>query len=143
MTDPAEPAGSPPRATDVLEEELRASSAELVDPGETECLLCFLRRVVADVGCDTTLRWSQHYRDLRVPAATGLERRLNDVGGFCDCEVMLHGWWPAREVWERDLDTDELRRPDPWPGCTGVRSTSARPCSRWVRRTRWDHVGGW
>lgn len=139
MTDPA----PRPETTDGLEAELRALSAELVDPGAGECLLCYLRRVVADVGCDTTLRWSRRYRDLRVPGATGLERRLHEVGGFCDCEVLVNGWWPAREVCERDLDTDELRAPDPWPGCAGVRRTSARPCSRWVRRTRWDDHGGW
>ncbi len=78
MTDTAETAADaddadpPPGPADLLEEQLRALSAELVDPGETECLLCFLRRVVADVGCDTTVRWGQRYRDLRVPAATGL-----------------------------------------------------------------------
>ncbi len=147
MTSPDQPAATPPPTppptVEDLERDLRALAASLVDPEDHECLLCFLRRVVADLGCDTTLRWARRYRDLRVPRATGLERRLGDVGGFCDCEVLVNGWWPAREVCERDLDTDELHPPDPWPGCAGVRGGSARPCVLWVRRTRWDDHGGW
>lgn len=113
------------------------------EPGAGECLLCFLRRVVTEDGCDHTLRRAETYRDLRVPHAVGLERRLLGVGARCDCTVLTRGWWPARALWQRDLDTDELTEPDPWPGCAGVGGTSARPCAHWVRRTRWDVPPGW
>jgi hypothetical protein len=115
----------------------------VVEPSESECLLCFLRRAVSEEGCAHTWERARLFRHVRVPAAVGLEQRLLAVGARCDCTVLERGWWPVREVWERDLDTDELRHPDPWPGCTGVPSTSARPCSRWVRRTRWDVPSGW
>ncbi|WP_425464517.1 DUF2695 domain-containing protein [Nocardioides eburneiflavus] len=43
--------------------------------------------VVPAFGCCTTLRFATRYRDLRAPRAVGLERRLGDRGGFCDCEI--------------------------------------------------------
>ena len=112
-------------------------------PAAGECVLCFLRRVVSEDGCDHTLRRAEAYRDLRVPHAIGLERRLQDAGARCDCTVLTRGWWPVRTLWQRDLDTDELTPPDPWPGCAGVGRTSARPCGHWVRRTRWGVPTGW
>jgi hypothetical protein len=115
----------------------------MTDPGEGECLLCFLRRAVAEEGCPHTLHRALRYRDEQVPAAVGLERRLRDVGAACDCAVLARGWWPARSLWQRDVDTDELTEPEPWPGCAGVGSTTARPCAHWVRRTRWDLPPGW
>lgn len=107
-------------------------------PQEHECLLCFLRRVVAAHGCAHDLAWTERYRSVRVPAATGLAQRLAAVGATCDCTALSRGWWPVREIWQRDLHTDELTPPTPWPGCEAVGATSARPCRRWVRRTRWD-----
>ena len=108
------------------------------DPQEGECLVCYVHRAVAEHGCDHTLRFARHYRDVRVPAATGLRARLARVGAACDGAVLEVGWWPARVHWERDLHTDELRPPDPLPGCAGVVVTSARPCRLWVRPRAWD-----
>ncbi len=108
------------------------------EPWEAECLVCYLARVLDERECDHTLRWSRRYRDLRVPGATGLAARLARVGAACDGAVLDAGWWPARVHWERDLGTDELRRPRPLPGCEGVGATSARPCRLWVRPRAWD-----
>ncbi len=70
------------------------------EPGEHECLACYVARMLSAHGCDTTLRWAQRFRDVRVPAATGLERRLGQVGGFCDCEIFLNGYQLVRELME-------------------------------------------
>ena len=107
-------------------------------PAPHECLACFVARLLTDFGCDTTLRWAQRFRALRSPTATGLERRLGNVGGFCDCEVFLNGYRLVRPLLVRDLATDELMAPDEPPVCAGVRSTSTKPCANWERRTRDD-----
>jgi len=96
------------------------------------------------IGCDTTLRFAGWFRDRRAPRAVALERRLGDVGGFCDCGILWNGWcshprlWtPAREV-EDDgiLLQDEPQPPHPLPACATVRLGSTRPCSNWIRRTQ-------
>ena len=89
----------------------------MVEPNESECLLCFLRRAVSEDGCAHTWAHARRFRDVRVPAAVGLEERLRAVGARCDCTVLERGFWPARSLWQRDLDTDELTEPAPWPGC--------------------------
>jgi hypothetical protein len=106
------------------------------EPAPTECLACFVARMLDDFGCDTTLRWAQRFRDRRSRTATGLERRLGDVGGFCDCEIFLNGYTLCRELLVRDLATDELEAPPELPVCAGVRRTSTRPCANWERRRR-------
>ena len=106
------------------------------EPGEQECLACYVARMLTAHGCDTTLRWAQRFRDVRVPAATGLERRLGSVGGFCDCEIFMNGYGLVRELLVRDIDTDELEPPALPPLCAGVRRTSAKPCINWERRRR-------
>ncbi len=121
------------RPVDRWEQELRAQAHSLVDPQENECLICFVSRAVDEVGCDSTLRWAARFRDLRVPAATGLEERLGELGGLCDCEVPLNGFMLAREHLVRDVHTDELSTPARLPTCAGVGRTSARPCTNWVR----------
>lgn len=105
-------------------------------PGDHECLACFVARMLTDFGCDTTLRWAQRFRDVRSPAATGLERRLGNVGGFCDCEIFLNGYDLVRELMVRDVHTDELEPPAVPPPCAGVRRTSTRPCANWERIRR-------
>lgn len=106
------------------------------EPGEHECLACYVARMLSTHGCDTTLRWAQRFRDVRVPAATGLERRLGQVGGFCDCEIFLNGYQLVRELMVRDIDTDELEPPALAPVCAGVRRSSAKPCLNWERQRR-------
>jgi len=115
------------------EEYLRRVAHEVTAPYPDECVLCFAARMLDDHGCDHSLRWVRRFRDLRSPRATALERRMEDVGGSCDCEVFLNGFRPARHVLVRDLHTDELEAPEPFPPCAGVRLTDSRPCTHWER----------
>ena len=108
----------------------------LIDPQEGECVLCFVHRAVAELGCDTTLRWTTRFREVRVPAATALEKRTHDAGVSCDCEIFRDGYELVRECLERDVHTDELMPPAQRPTCGGVRRSSARPCRNWQRRPR-------
>ena len=121
---------------DEAERYLRILADPDSEPGEHECLACYVARMLTAHGCDTTLRWAQRFRDVRVPAATGLERRLGSVGGFCDCEIFLNGYGLVRELLVRDVHTDELEPPALPPPCAGVRRTSAKPCINWERRRR-------
>lgn len=121
---------------DEVEHYLRAVADPRSEPGRRECLACYVARLLDAFGCDTTLRWAQRFRELRSPTATGLERRLGSVGGFCDCEILLNGWRLVRELMVRDLDTDELEPPPELPGCAGVGRTSTRPCANWERWRR-------
>ncbi len=75
---------------DTVEAELIALSGVLTEPGERECLRCFLLRMLHEFGCDGTHRWTIRWRDLRAPRAAGLVRRLAELGGCCDCEVLLN-----------------------------------------------------
>lgn len=125
---------------------LRDVAADLTEPRPHECLLCFVRRMLEEFGCRTTLRFAVRYRDLRAPRAVGLERRLGDKGGFCDCEIFMNGWSAARHLWtpevavERDGWTEVLEESEPpasMPDCTGVRRGSTQPCTLWEPRRRW------
>ena len=51
-----------------------------------------------DSGCDGSLRWALRWRDVRAPRLRGLVGGLQARGGFCDCEIFLNGWEPARVV---------------------------------------------
>lgn len=109
-------------------------------PKEGECLCCFVIRMIDQHGCDTTLRWSQRFRDLRAPRATALESRLSRMGGFCDCEIFMNGvsLAPHLQVVGRN-EYDEIvdvRWPAPLPECAAVRRGSTRWCSNWERQTR-------
>jgi hypothetical protein len=79
-------------------------------PLDRECLACYLGRMLADFGCDNTLRWSIRWRDACAPRAMALARR----GGHCDCAVASVRRPP-----------DEAGPPQP---CAGVRRGSTRPC---------------
>src|SRR6476659_373294 len=83
-------------------------------PREGECVLCYVDRMLGQHGCDTTLRWARRWRELRVPRARGLERRLSARGGCCDCEVFLNGGSLREELQVRDAD-GELVWPSPRP----------------------------
>ena len=63
---------------------------QFAEPGERECLRCYLTRVIARFGCDGTYRWTENWRDQRAPGAKALARRLARQGGYCDCEVVLN-----------------------------------------------------
>lgn len=118
-------------------------SSALLGPAAGECLLCYVYRMIGEHGCDCRLRFATHYRDVRAPRATGLERRLGQVGGFCDCEIFLNGYEPRQALWVPDgiddpnsHDVPELTWPQAMPACGGVRAGSTQPCSLWCRQGR-------
>jgi hypothetical protein len=118
------------------EEEVAAVAAALTAPAPGECVLCYVNRMLEAFGCDTTLRWARRWRDQLMPRATGLERRLQARGGFCDCEVFLNGWTLRNHLQVRDED-GELTWPATPPACAGARAS--QPCANWVPwgRSRW------
>ncbi len=139
------------------EHELRLLASALTEPRPRECLLCYVYRML-EHGC-TGHRWTARYRDLRAPRATGLERRLGQRGGYCDCEIFMNAYEPVRRLWtvptapssppadgpvdgyddEAEPEEDELVPPDELPPCLGVRAGSTQGCAHWVRqwRGRW------
>jgi Protein of unknown function (DUF2695) len=100
-----------------VEAELAELSLRLTEPGQRECLRCYLLRMMDQFGCDGTHRWSIRWRDSRSPRARGLIRRLAQKGGCCcDCEVILN-------VYPYYPETPHLLP------CAGVdRSGSPAPC---------------
>jgi uncharacterized protein DUF2695 len=103
---------------DALETDLAETSRQLSEPGERECLRCYLVRMLDAFGCNGTHRWTERWRDLRAPRATALVERLARRGGICcDCEVILNVY--------RDYPDS----PEPLP-CAGVRRAgSTQPCN--------------
>ena len=75
---------------DKVEAEVTWLSRRLTEPGERECLRCFLLRMIDEFGCDGTHRWTERWRAERAPRARGLLRRLAQLGGCCDCEVVMN-----------------------------------------------------
>lgn len=120
-------------AIDVQAEQIvRAMARELTDPRPGECLLCYVARMLTAFECDTTLRFTRHYRDLTAPRATALERRLADLGGFCDCEIFLNAMTIAPHL--RTLGSDGRPMAEEIPDCAGVRRGSTQGCGNWTRR---------
>jgi len=95
-----------------------------------------------EFNCDGTLRFAKRYRDAEAPRATAVERRLGDVGGFCDCEIFMNGWTLYERFWtpEREEVVDgwttvvDAEPPTELPACATVRRGSVRPCANWTRR---------
>ena len=108
---------------DAVEVELTRLSRLLTEPGQRECLRCYLVRMLGEFGCDNTHRWTRRWRDARAPLATALIGRLQQSGACCcDCEVIFNVF----------PDYPDVNRPLP---CAGVsRSGSTRPCD--LRRGR-------
>jgi hypothetical protein len=117
------------------EQVLRTAAAELTDPGDRECLACFVARMLDEFGCDNTLRFALRHRDLQAPRAHALEHRLGRMGGYCDCEVLMNAYQLADDLLERDED-DERHAPAQLPDCRRVRFGSTQPCANWVRQRR-------
>lgn len=113
----------------VAESFVGSLSESLTAPGDRECLLCYVTRMVSEFGCDNHLRWAGHWRDRNAPRATALAGRLADRGGFCDCEVLLN-------VYPGLLPEDDQAELAP---CLGVsRRGSTKPCRPVPpRRDRW------
>ena len=76
--------------TDAVEAEIAELSQHLTEPGERECLRCFLIRMIREFGCDGTYRWTIRWRNLRAPRARGLAGSIQQRGGRCDCEVICN-----------------------------------------------------
>lgn len=85
------------------------------DPGEHECLRCYLLRMLDESGCDGSHRWTLRWRNARAPRASGLISRLQRQGGYCDCEVIFNAMPDYPEV-------------DSILPCAGVPEGSTRPC---------------
>src|SRR5258708_38391064 len=66
---------------DLVETELAELSQRLTEPGERECLRCYLLRMISEFGCDGSHRWTVRWRDLRAPRARGLVQRMQRRGG--------------------------------------------------------------
>jgi hypothetical protein len=109
------------------------TAAVAAEPTSEECLLCFVTRMLDTAGCDNTLRWAMRWRDARAPRATGLARRLERQGGYCDCEILMNGWDLVEDLQHRD-GSGNLRWPGELPGCAGGRSS--QPCAHWAPRQR-------
>ena len=107
-----------------VELEIADLAQRLTQPAASECLRCYLLRMIGEFGCDGTYRWAIRWRDGHAARPRGLLRRLGDRGGFCDCEVLLNVF----------PDYPEVARPLP---CAGIpRPGSVRPCDlRRLRRT--------
>jgi hypothetical protein len=109
---------------DQVEAEVAWLSRQLTEPGERECLRCFLLRMISEFGCDGTHRWAIRWRLERAPRARGLLRRLERLGGCCDCEILLNVF--------PDYPQTDARLP-----CAGqLQPGSAVPCDlRQLRRS--------
>ncbi|GAA1939812.1 DUF2695 domain-containing protein [Nocardioides hwasunensis] len=132
-----------------VESWLQGLATDLTDPRPGECLRCFVHRMLAEFGCRTTLRFATRYRDGCAPRALGLECRLGDRGGFCDCEIFVNGWEVDRRLWapevvvEHDGRTEVVEEADPpasLPACGGARRGSTQPCALWRVRRRWSRT---
>jgi hypothetical protein len=101
---------------DAVEIELTRLAERLTEPGDSECLRCFLVRMITEFGCDGTYRWTIRWRDVRAARPGGLVRRLEQRGGGCDCEILINVF-PGHQG---------IGQPLP---CAGVaRPGSAQPC---------------
>ncbi|MEZ5127877.1 MAG: DUF2695 domain-containing protein [Micropruina glycogenica] len=89
---------------------------ELASPVSSfaECVLCYVYRMIGEFGCDCRLRFATHYRDVRA-VPTGLERRLGQTGGYCDCEIFLNGYELARSTVPEVDDLAENQPERTWP----------------------------
>jgi hypothetical protein len=117
---------------DQAEQLVRAFAQELTGPRVGECLVCYVARMIDAFGCDTTLRFARSFRDQRAPRATALERRLGNMGGFCDCEIFLNAMVLAPHLRRFDSQGEEL--PVELPQCARVRRGSTQGCTNWVRK---------
>jgi hypothetical protein len=98
-------------------EELTELAQQLTAPGETECVRCYLLRMVTEFGCDGTYRWTIRWRDVRAAQPRGLLRQFELRGGCCDCEILFNVF--------PDYPDSATRLP-----CAGVpRPGSAKPCT--------------
>jgi hypothetical protein len=110
---------------------------ELTGVRDDECLYCYVARMVDAHGCDNTLRFARRYRDQRAPQATQLEKRLGELGGYCDCEIFANVVALARSFRIRDEETGYSEEPEKLPTCRGVLLGSTRSCEVWEAAGSW------
>jgi|SRR5271170_5100347 len=98
------------------------------EPGERECLRCYLGRTLRGSGCDNTRKWTVRWRDRRFPADDQLLTELEDRGGICcDCEVTMNVWEPD------DVGSDDEAETRPPAPCAGTASKDPLDlCARWA-----------
>jgi hypothetical protein len=118
------------RTPDEIEAHLASLAPTLSEPRPRECVLCYVDRILAAFGCDTTLRWARRWRDRCRPRSTGLERRLEARGGFCHCEIFMNGWTLRDDLWAQH-EEGEWVPPEERPACAGIASRSSQPCALW------------
>jgi hypothetical protein len=135
MTDPM----TDPTIDQQAELILATAAGELVGVRDGECLYCYVARMLDELDCDNTLRFVRRYREQRAPAATGLERSFEAIGGYCDCEIFLNGMTIARSLCIRDEETGDWSEPETMPDCQGVERGSTKNCANWERQAG----GGW
>jgi hypothetical protein len=105
-----------------VETELVDLARRLTEPKTSECLRCFLLRMVAEFGCDGTYRWAIRWRDECASQSGTLLEQLARRGGSCDCEILTNVY------------PDYPNVPSALP-CAGVpKQGSHRPCH--LRRLR-------
>ena len=120
------------RTIDQQAEDIVATTAtQLTGVRDGECLYCYVMRMLDELDCDNTLRFVRSYREQRAPAATGLEAALEEMGGFCDCEIFANVVTIARSLRSRDDETGDWLEPEAVPACTGVGQGSTKGCSVW------------
>jgi uncharacterized protein DUF2695 len=97
------------------------------EPGERECLRCYLGRTLRQYGCDNTRKWTVRWQGRRFPADRQLLTELEDRGGICcDCEVTMN-------VWEPDQVADDEAETGPPVPCAGTASKDPLGlCARWA-----------
>src|SRR5699024_12836129 len=72
---------------------VRDASSRILEPGPGECLLCFVYRQIGEFGCNSTHRFTLHYRDRMAPRATALLDRLARLGACCcGCEMLCNAF---------------------------------------------------
>lgn len=123
---------------------VRDAALRILRPQPGECLLCFVYRHIGEFGCNSTHRFTLHYRDHMAPRATALLNRLASIGArCCECEIFFNAFEPADYLWtpERWVEDpagqeyfEEARVVLPLPPCTGVRRGSTQPCANWQRQ---------
>jgi hypothetical protein len=117
---------------------LAETAEQLTGVRDQECLFCYVARMLGEHGCDTSLRFVRRYRDARAPRASAIERRMREMGGFCDCEIFLNGMTLESSLRTYDEEAGEWLSPEfPPPSCRGVRRGSTQSCAIWARRSSW------
>lgn len=123
-----------------VEGEFQALTEAMIMPRQNECLVCYVFRMLA-YGCSGH-HWLRRFRDTRAPRATALESRVERLGGYCDCEMIMNAFHPSPSPWyfydEEGREVGERPDGEEKPACAGVRSNSTRHCSLWVAKNEFN-----